>query len=321
MTSDGAGDGASDGGRTLLTGWFSLVEGEVTAGDVLALDRVRQVLDAAGTSYDVAWSPRFEPRGRALDGIRPEDYALLVFVCGPVHGPRIAELHERFAHCRRVAVGVSAINRGDPALTGFHDVLARDGTGGQPTADLSLRAPRGPATPVVGVLLTSGQREYGDARLHDVVADTVRDWLAGKDCAPVVLESRLDARDGLLCGTAEQFQSVVERLDAVVTDRLHGLALALRGGVPPIAIDPVRGGAKVSAQARACRWPALVPGERVDARRLDVWLTWCLDRGRVAARRRREELIGAPDRADELVAVLRAPDAGGMSSPAPGLGS
>ncbi|WP_049580738.1 polysaccharide pyruvyl transferase family protein [Streptomyces sp. SBT349] len=300
----------SDGGRTLLTGWFSFVDGEATAGDLLALDRVRQVLDRAGVTYDIAWSPGFQPAGPALADVNPGDYTRLVFVCGPVHGPLLAELHERFAHARRVAVGVSVIGEDDPALTGFHEVLARDGAGREPTRDLSLRAPRGTPTPVVGVLLTQGQREYGERRMHDAVGDTVRTWLAGKDCAPVVLESRLDSRDGLLPGTAEQFQSVVERLDAVVTDRLHGLVLALRGGVPPIAVDPVSGGAKVSAQARACRWPALVPAERVDARRLDVWLTWCLDRGRVAARRRQEELSSAPDPADALIAALGPPGAG-----------
>jgi hypothetical protein len=296
----------SDGGRTLVTGWFSFVEGEATAGDVLALDRVRAVLDAAGMEYDVAWSPRFVPGALSLERVRPAEYTRLVFVCGPVHGPLLAGLHERFAHCRRVAVGVSVVDPADPALTGFHRVLARDGTAPEPARDLALRAPAGDRVPVVGVLLTHGQREYGERRLHGVVADTVTGWLAATRCAPVVLESRLDREDGLLCGRADQFQSVVERLDAVVSDRLHGLVLGLRAGVPPVAVDPVRGGAKVTAQARACRWPALIPGETLDARRLNVWLTWCLDRGRTVARRRREELGAAGDPADALPGALRA---------------
>ncbi|MDT0346351.1 polysaccharide pyruvyl transferase family protein [Streptomyces litchfieldiae] len=296
-----------DGGRTLVTGWFSFVDGEATAGDVLALDRVRQVLDARGVSYEVAWSPRFRPDGLSLEKARPQDYTRLVFVCGPVHGPAIAELHERFAHCRRIAVGISVIDPADPAVTGFHEVLARDGDGRpEPARDLSLRAPLTDEVPVVGVLLTHGQREYGERRLHAVVAESVTRWLAGARCAPVVLESRLDRENGLLCGRADEFMSVLERLDAVVTDRLHGLVLSLRVGVPPIAVDPVEGGAKMTAQARACRWPAVIPGERLDAHRLDVWLAWCLGRGAAAARRRREELGAAADLADGLVDMLRA---------------
>ncbi len=45
--------------RILLTGWFSFPDGEATAGDVPALDRVREVADRSGLPYDVAWSPGF----------------------------------------------------------------------------------------------------------------------------------------------------------------------------------------------------------------------------------------------------------------------
>ncbi|RKN40087.1 polysaccharide pyruvyl transferase family protein [Streptomyces hoynatensis] len=292
------------GGRTLLTGWFSFVEGEATAGDLLALQRVRAVLDRHGQPYDVAFSPRFRPDGLSLDDARPADYDRLLFVCGPLHGPRLAELHERFAHCHRVAVGTSLVDAEDPAVTGFHTVLPRDGEGTTPALDLSLHAPRVARTPVVGVLLTRGQREYADRRMHETVAEAVTSWLAEAPCAPVMLESRLDTGDGTLCATADQLLSALERVDAVVTDRLHGLVLALRVGVPALAVDPVRGGAKVTAQAKACDWPALVPAERLERPRLDAWLEWCLDGGREQADRRRAALAGAADPADGLPAVL-----------------
>ncbi|WP_129843227.1 polysaccharide pyruvyl transferase family protein [Streptomyces sp. RFCAC02] len=304
----------SEVGRTLVTGWFSFLDGEATAGDVLALRRVLAVLDGRGVPYDVAWSPGFRPDGLALEDARPADYERLVFVCGPLHGPLVAGLHERFAGCRRVAVGVSVIDPDDPAVTGFDAVLARDAAGRAPAADLSLRAPAEPRTPVVGLVLTQGQREYGARRAHGEVAERVTAWLADTRCAPVVLETRLDTSDGRLCATPAQFLSALERMDAVVTDRLHGLVLALRAGVPPVAVDPVRGGAKVTAQARACGWPAVVPAERLDERRLDGWLAWCLGRGARAAAVRRRWLAAAPDPADGLLpalgAVTGAPDAG-----------
>lgn len=288
-----------------MTGWFSLLHGEATAGDVMALARVCAVLDARGEPYDVAWSPGFAPERMSLDDADPAAYRRLLFVCGPLHGPGIAALHRRFAHCRRIAVGTSVIDPADPAVTGFHEVLARE-----PGPDLALRAPAPARTPVVGVVLTEGQHEYGGRRLHEPVARRVTSWLARTDCAPVVLETRLDSRDGRLCASPGQLLSALGRLDAVVTSRLHGLVLALRAGVPPLAVDPVRGGAKVTAQARACGWPAVVPGETLaddpaaGERLLADWLGWCLTPEAAAtAAGRLSALTAAPDAADGLPAA------------------
>ncbi|GGZ97981.1 hypothetical protein GCM10010344_77410 [Streptomyces bluensis] len=77
---------------------------------------------------------------------------------------------------------------------------------------------------------------------------------------------------------------MLSRLDLVVTDRLHGMVLALRTGAPALVVDPVEGGAKVTAQARACGWPALVPAERLDEPVLDRWWEWCTTSGRGLAR-------------------------------------
>jgi hypothetical protein len=292
--------------RILLTGWFSFQDGEATAGDVLALRRVEDVLERAGIPYDVVWSPGFRRGVLHFDGVRPERYSHLVFVCGPLYGPQIEDLHRRFAHCVRIAVGTSVVDPGVPAAAGFHRVLARDAPGTEPVRDLSAHASAAPAPPVVGVILTHGQHEYGSLRRHGQVADAVTRWLAGRDCARLELETRLDTHDWRLSATPAQLESVLARLDLVVTDRLHGLVLALRAGTPALAVDPVEGGAKVTAQARACGWPALVPAENVDAGRLDHWWDWCLSHGREAAERLRVEfLAGAePDGADALLDAL-----------------
>ncbi|MFF9109910.1 polysaccharide pyruvyl transferase family protein [Streptomyces sp. NPDC014776] len=296
-------------GRILLTGWFTFRDGEATAGDVLALDRVRAVLDREGLPYDVVWSPGFRARALHLDEVRPEDYTHLVFVCGPLHGRQVEELHRRFPHCARIAVGTSVIDPASPAVTGFHQVLARDAPGAAPALDLAARAPAAPAPPVVGVVLTHGQHEYGGQRRHAEVAERVTSWLAGRDCARLELETRLDAHDWRLCGTAAQFEAVLSRLDLVVTDRLHGLVLALRAGTPALAVDPVAGGAKVSAQARACGWPALLPADEVDEAGLARWWDWCLGEGRERARRTAARLRGdaVEDGADLLLDALRTP--------------
>ena len=143
-----------------------------------------------------------------------------------------------------------------------------------------------PVVPVTGVILTCGQGEYGDRRRHEAVTSQITGWLSLKACAPVPLETRLDIRDWRLCATAEAFMSLLARLNIVITTRLHGLALALSAGVPVLAVDPVAGGGKVTAQARAWRWPGMVPAEQAaNHRRLDVQWDWCLSAaGRQAAR-------------------------------------
>ncbi|TDE29613.1 polysaccharide pyruvyl transferase family protein [Actinomadura sp. 6K520] len=275
--------------RVLVTGWPSFVHGEATAGDVLAMEAVRRALAGAGVRCDLAWSPVFRPGGLDLGRADPRRYTHLVFACGPLHGPQVEDLHRRYARCTRVAVGVSVIDPGDPAVTGFDAVLARDAPAAAPRHDLAA-LPETPQVPVAGVVLAPGQAEYGTRRLHDRIEGELTEWLAGRECARLPLDTRLDPRDWRLCTTAAELESALRRLDVVVTTRLHGLVLALKNGVPALAVDPVRGGAKVTAQARAWAWPAVVTvaaaeeeagrdGPLLDHGELDRWWDWCLSSG------------------------------------------
>jgi hypothetical protein len=273
-----------DPARVLVTGWFSFQDGEATAGDVLAERHASDTLTGAGIRHDTAWSSGFRPGALSLETVRPEAYDTLLFVCGPVHGPQVAALHARFGACRRLAAGVSVIDPADPAATGFHEIVARDGTPAPARHDLAATATIGPLPPVAGVVLSHGQGEYGARRRHEEVNTHITAWLAGKDCACVQAETRLAVDDWRLCTTAEQFLALLRRFDLVVTTRLHGLVLALRTGTPVIAVDPVAGGAKVSAQARAVGWPALVDAAELSEQLLDRWWRWALSEpGRTAA--------------------------------------
>ncbi|OAH13460.1 polysaccharide pyruvyl transferase family protein [Streptomyces jeddahensis] len=292
----------------LLTGWFSFFDGEVTAGDELALRRVQETLDKARVPYDTVWSRGFRPEALHLEDVDPGAYRVLVFVCGPLYGPQIEDLHRRFGHCLRVAVGTSVVDPRAPAATGFHHVLARCGAGGPPAVDLGASATVTGRPPVAGVILTHGQHEYGARRRHAEVADALGRWLAGKDAAYLPLDTRLARDDFRSFATPEQLVAVFARLDVVVTDRLHGMVLALQAGTPALAVDPVHGGAKVTAQARACRWPAVLPAEGAVPAELDRWWTWCLTEGRTYAEDCRRRFTTEPDTrlTDELLAVLSA---------------
>lgn len=293
--------------RVLVTGWPSFLHGEATAGDVLSMSAVAHALDAHGIPHDQVWSPVFRPEARHLDDIEPSDYTHVVFACGPVHGDQVQALHERYPHCRRIAVGVSVLDPADPAVTGFHHVLARDAAG-RAERDLAAGGP-GRRVPVAGIVLAPAQREYGDRARHDEVHAALTGWVRRLDCGRVPLDTRLDVADWRHCATADQFGSILARLDVVVTTRLHGLVLALGAGVPALAVDPVAGGGKVSAQAAALGWPALVDADRVGQAELDRWWRWCL-----SAEGRSEALAQVLARArdpgggalvDQLITLLR----------------
>lgn len=322
----------------LLAGWASLEHGEATVGDVLVLRVVAAQLEAAGVPHDVAWSRVMCPTGGLVLADCPtEAYSHLIFACGPLTGDAVADLHRRFARLVRLAVDVTVIDPDDPVVQGFDRVIARDRPGAPARRDLSVLAwpPRqaggsrrvpgseGRAAPfdesrsaLVGAFLTSGQGEYGSARRHSAVVSGLEHWLGSLEAAVLPLETRLDPRDWRLASTPTQFFAVMARLDVVVTMRLHALVLAVSLGIPAIAVDPVAGGGKVSAQAQAWQWPGLVSSADFDDGRLNDLLSWCLSSAGRAAARRCAGLPGDRSQLDELMAAL-SPEAGGRGTDRP----
>ena len=265
-------------GRVLVVGWPSFLHGEATAGDVLAMEAVRRALHDAGIPCDLAWSPVFRPGARTLDDAPPGSYTHLVFACGPAHGWQVEQLHQRYQCCRRIAVGVSVIDPADPAVTGFHAVLTRDAPGVRAHRDLAAAVPAA-RVPVAGIILAGDQPEYAARGRHAQLARELGDWLGALDCARLPLDTRLDSGQWRSPATPGQVESAIARTDVVVTTRLHGLVLALKNGVPALAIDPVAGGAKVAGQAAAWDWPVLLPGAgdpALDRSELDRRWAWCL---------------------------------------------
>ncbi len=64
-------------------------------------------------------------------------------------------------------------------------------------------------------------------------------------------------------------------MDFIITTRLHGTVLALKNGIPVIAIDAVSKGAKVSKQAKAIDWPLLFSTDDLDAQKLQSAFNYC----------------------------------------------
>lgn len=246
----------------------------------------------------------------AYEDVDPNRFSHLVFVCGPLAGEPIVAMHARFAHCVRIAVGVSIVDRKGPAANGFHAVAPRDGGEGAPTRDLSSVAPSSSLS-VVGVLLTDGQREYGNKRQHPKVRRTILDCLDGdgsgfgRRVAVLPLDTRLDPYDWKSSTSSEQFEAILRRTDAVLTMRLHGMVLALRNGVPAVAVDPIAGGAKVSAQAAAWNWPGVLSPESLSAGAIAEMVQWALSKEARECAAAAAVAAGNEQHLDSLARMLR----------------
>lgn len=267
--------------RSLVAGWFSFPEMGATAGDLIARDLVASWLRGTGREVELAVAPPF------VDGIDwraadPVDFGELVLVCGPCgNGPPLTDLLDRFAGSRLIGVDLSMLQPLED-WNPFHVLIERDSDRAS-NPDVTLGATLHPV-PVVGLVLVHPQSEYGDRGRHRRMNAMLENLLAERDVAIVPIDTRLDHNSTGL-RTAAQVASLMGRTDVVVTTRLHGAAMALRHGVPPLVVDPVAGGAKVIAQARTLGWPAAHVAEDVDETVLAESFDWCLsDEARRLAR-------------------------------------
>ncbi|WP_091559954.1 hypothetical protein [Klenkia taihuensis] len=286
--------------RVLVVGWFSFTEVIATVGDERAAEVVTGWLARAGIAHDVAWA-RYLDRGVDHARVDPAGYTHLVWVCGPLLGdPLVEGLLRRFAHTRRLAVGVSVV---DPATAArFGAVWPRDAPGCPPRPDLAIDPPGdGPA--VVATVFAPVQPEYGDRGRHAQVQAVVERWVADRGLGSFDVGTDLLTPSGQRRRVG-QVQAVLGRADVVVSSRLHGLVLGLGRGRPVIAVDPVVGGAKVSAQAAALGWPVLLAADEVDAAALDAALDRCLLPAEPVLPAWAEVARSAADQRARLVAAL-----------------
>ena len=196
----------------------------------------------------------------------------MVFVCGPFgNGWPITDLLARFEGRRLIGVDLSMLEPLE--IWNPFDLLLERDSSRVARPDVSFASTK-PLVPVVGFVLVHPQAEYADG-IHDAVHTAIEDALAARDVAVVRIDTRLDANlTGLR--SAAQVESLIARMDAVVTTRLHGLVLALKNGVPAVAVDPIAGGAKVSRQAAALGWQHVVAGDAVSPCALADALDACL---------------------------------------------
>lgn len=300
--------GGCGSGRVLVAGWFSFPQMGATAGDLLAKDVVCQWLRDAGRAFDVALASPF-PGGIAWNLVDASDYSDVVFVCGPFgNGWPIPEFLARFAGRRFHGLNLSMLQPLDE-WNPFDTLLERDSsvTVRPELAFLS----QDPSVPIVGLILVHDQLEYKKEGRHAEANFALTRLTGTEPMAVVEIDTRLDTnKTGLR--TQAEVESLISRMDVVLTTRLHGLVLALKNGVPAVAVDPVAGGAKVLRQAQLLGWPAAFTTD-VHGPRLTDAFAWALTQdARVLARHCR-------DRAVATLSGTREQFLAGLSKDAPAL--
>src|SRR5690349_1814321 len=241
--------------KALVAGWFSFADGHATAGDLITRDLICEWLEISKIPYDVALAAPFVG-GVDWRAVDPEAFTHVVFVCGPFGRDEYElEFIERFRHCRLIGMNLSMkvpLEEWNP-----FDILIERDSSVDAHPDISFISQKA-HVPVVGVCLVE---HYDDAPVEEANV-AIQRLLQSKEMAVVQIDTRLDENDTGLRTSAE-IESLLARMDAVVTTRLHGTMLSLKNGVPVIAIDPEVGGWKIRRQAELIGWPVMFNGDEV----------------------------------------------------------
>ncbi len=258
--------------KVLVSGWFSFEQMGATGGDIIARDQVCNWLSEAGILYDIALAPPFSG-GVDWKEVDPGTYSDVVFVCGPFgNGWPVTAFLERFAHCRLSGINLSMLQPTDE-WNPFELLLERDSTR-TVRPDITFLGPK-PHVPVVGLILAHKQLEYGKDSLHDQANRAIKELLASREASVVPIDTSLENNAGGLRTEAE-IESLIAKMDLVVTTRLHGTVLSIKNGVPVIPVDPISGGAKISMQVKCIGWPVLFGSQNLDLAAMQEAFDYCL---------------------------------------------
>ena len=257
--------------RVLVTGWFSFEQMGASAGDLIARDLVCRWLNGAAIAYDVANAAPFTG-GVKWERIAASNYTHVIFVCGPFgNGYPLIEFLEKFKNCKLIGVDLTMLQSLDE-WNPFDFLLERDSSRTSRPDICFLADP--PAVPVVGLILIDTQPEYQNdcsRKTHQAIERLV----TSREMSCVRIDTRLDVNSTGL-RTPGEVESLIARMDVVVTTRLHGTVLAIKNGVPAVVIDSVAGGAKVARQARTIGWKTLLVAPNFTDQQLRESFEYCL---------------------------------------------
>jgi hypothetical protein len=258
--------------RVLVAGWFSFSGMGTTAGDLMSRDVATSWLAEARIPYDIAAVTSF---GEGLDWrtADPAAFSHVIFVCGPCgNGPPLVEFLYRFRKCRLFGLNLSMLQPLEQ-WNPFEALFERDSTRAV-RPDLSFLH-ESTSCRVAGLILAPGHREYETRGRHAQANQALSELLRTKKIVAIPIDTCLETNATGLTNPS-QVEAIIGRMDFVATTRLHGLALALKSGVPALAIDPIKGNAKLRHQADVLGWPAAIGIDELSENRLADLCAYCL---------------------------------------------
>lgn len=212
------------------------------------MELVRAWATATGCAADAATVPPFRG-GIDWRTAPPSAYTHVIFVSGPSTRGDEMELAflKRIETCRMLGVNLSMlvpINEWNPLST----LLERDSSR-TVRPDITLASPLAPV-PLIGRCVID---PYEGASV-DEANQLIQRLVDTRAAAIIEIDTRLDHN---VTGfrTAGEVESVIARMDLVLTTRLHGMVLALKHGDPAIALDPEPAVGKIPRQAAVLGWP------------------------------------------------------------------
>ena len=269
--------------KILITWWGALERGGETAGDLMAVIGVSKEIEKTDLSYEIASIYPYEGLKAIVNWreINALDYSVLVFVCGPLiaDSEPFQELIKKFSHCKTIAVGVSILPKTSLSyFNKFDYILARDGIE-ETYFDVALaQAPNtqntikqfrhreGERPLSIGLCFRGLQREYMEENcLSNKVEDIVLSYIKSRAYHFKFIDTKLNDS----CRNPYEIYNYFSNIDIIVTTRLHGSLFCIGNRTPFIAIDQVKGGAKLSYQLNKLKYPLIIKAEELDYEKID----------------------------------------------------
>ena len=257
----------------LLAGWFSFLNRKATFGDFQAMEVVSSWLKNAQIAHDIAVESLQCPNGVHTPKIVPTDYDVLIFICGPWQNNFTMfgkQYEEHFKSILKIGVDLSVTNKNH----GFDLLLPRDFFEIK-NPDLVYAATSSKLS-IVGLFMIHSQPKYGDRQRHSHVSKVVEEYLELQGHVVLKLDTLTESNpEGIK--NASQLECLIGRCDFIISSRLHGTVYSLKNNIPVLAIDCVAGGAKVTAQAEAVGWPAIVNGDGITVEDIETGVRTAID--------------------------------------------
>ena len=260
--------------RTLIIGAFSFFDKCATFGDIQAMEVLVSWLVENKMEFDVIDNVSDETKIMTLNSVDPYKYDTLIYVCGPF-GKN--EYLRKFAHCLKIGVDISIQNDKSNYINKNEclDFIISRESPNETNPELAFKA-KSDKVLVVGVALVHPQGEK-NVSAHEEVEKAVKKYFNKSKHASIILDTMINVsilgntirRNKTNITTVSQLEALIRKCDVVISSRLHGLVYALKNNVPVVAIDPIIGGRKITAQSKEINWPILIQGQGISWQAID----------------------------------------------------